>query len=258
MLATQAIERAYRQAAIKRIGASFTSDEYNEGLDHLNGFIDSLFGAEIGEQLTDVQVPLIQRTTNDPNANFNQGFPSNLTNIDQPIGAVEDTSVDQYVLAPNSRVLNRITTPQTVFFPQNPQDGARISIVNTGATATMTLDGNGRRIDGANTASFLSSGTQITYFYRADLGEWKPITQLTLTDTLPLPAEFDRLLICGTAISLTALDEINPTQGTMFIYNRLLARAKERYYQRVATTSGGQYLVGSDQAHEYNMEPRRW
>lgn len=103
MLAQQAIERAYREAAIKRLGTVPTADEYTEGLDRLNGFLDSLFGAEIGENLTDVQVPLRQRTTNDPNANFNQGFPSNLTTIDQPIGAVEDTSVDQYVLAPNSR-----------------------------------------------------------------------------------------------------------------------------------------------------------
>lgn len=256
MLVQQAIDRAYREAAIKRIGDVPTVDEYTEGLDRLNGFLNSLFGAEIGQLLTDVQVPLRQRTTNDPNANFNQGFPSSLTAIDQPIGAVEDTSVDQYVLAPNTRVLWRGTSNTTVYFPQNPGDGARVAIVDTGASATLTLDGNGRRINGANTQTF---ALDTTYFYRADLGEWKPIIEeLTLTDLLPLPAAFDRLVICGTAISLTGLDEIKPTAGTMFMYDRLLKRCKERYYQRESVTPGGQYLVGSDQSYEYAVEPNRW
>lgn len=258
MLVQQAIDRAYREAAIKRIGDTPTIDEYNEGLDRLNGFLDSLFGAEIGQLLTDVQIPLRQRTANDPNANFNQGYPSNLTGLDQPIGAVEDTSVDQYVLNNNSRVLNRITTATTAYFPQYPNDGARIAIVNTGASATLTLNGNGRRINGVDMQDFLTTSPNVMYFYRADLGEWKPIAELALTDELPLPNEFRRLIIAGTAISLTGLDEIQPTAGTMFMYERLLKRAKERYYQRTSVTSGGQYLVSSDQSYEFTLESRRW
>lgn len=250
MLAQAAVERAYREAAIKRIGDVPTVDEYNEGLDRLNGFLDSLFGAEIGALLTDVQVPIIQRTTDNPNADFNQPFPLNLSSFDQPSGALEANTVDQYVLAPNSRVLWRGTSNTTVFLPQYPGDGARVSVVNTGATATLTLDGNGRRIAGANTATFTAN---ITYFYRADLGEWIALAPLSLTTTLPLPAEFHRLIICGTAISLTALDEINPTTGTMFMYERLLKRCKERYFQRQAVTPGGQYLVESDQAYDYGL-----
>ena len=259
MLVQQAIDRAYREAAIKRIGDTPTVDEYNEGLDRLNGFLNSLFGAELSQILTDVQIPIRQRTTNNPNATFNQGFPASLTGLDQPLGAVEDTSVDQYVLTPNSRVLNRVTTPTTVYFPQNPGDGARVAIVNTGAAATLTLDGNGRRINGADTQAFLTTSPNVTYFYRADLGDWKPVPEeLALTDELPLPASFDRLIICGTAISLTGLDEIQPTAGTMFMYNRLLSRAEERYYQREAVTPGGQYLVSSDQSYEFEWGSRQW
>lgn len=258
MLVQQAIDRAYREAAIKRIGDTPTVDEYNEGLDRLNGFVDSLFGAEIGTLLTDVQIPLLQRTATNPNANFNQGFPSNLTGLDQPIGAMEDSRVEQYVLTPNSRVLNRITAPTTAFFPQYPQDGARVAVVNTGASATLTLDGNGRRINGADTQAFLTTSPNVTYFYRADLGEWKPIANLALTDELPLPSEFDRLIIGGTAISLTALDEIQPTSGMMFMYDRLLKRCKERYYQRVSVTPGGQYLANSEQTFDFSSEYGRW
>ena len=131
MLASEAIQRAYREAAIKPIGAIPTADEYTEGLDRLNGFLDSLFGAEIGQILNDVQVPQVQRTAMDPNANFGQPFPLSLTGIDQP-GVMEDSAPTQYVITPNSRVLWRGTVATTVFFPQQPGDGARMQIVNTG------------------------------------------------------------------------------------------------------------------------------
>lgn len=257
MLAQEAVERAYREAAIKRIGATFTTAELNEGLDRLNGFLDSLFGAEIGELLTDVQVPQIQRATINPHANFNQGFPLNATTLDQP-GMVEDSAPTEYVLANNSRVLWRGTTPTTVYFPQNPNDGSRIAIVPTGPTANLTLNGNGRHILSGNTVVRPPNNAHITYFYRADRGDWLPLGQLALTDELPLPAEFNRLIICGTAISLTALDQLEPSTGTMFTYNRLLRRCKERYYQRQAVTPGGQNLPQADQAFDSFGFYRQW
>ncbi len=258
MLAQAAVERAYREAAIKRIGDVPTADEYTEGLDRLNGFLDSLFGAEIGRLLTDVQVPLVQRTADQPDAGFHQPFPLNLSNVDQPIGALETLSVNQFVLPPNTRLLWRGTGATTVFFPSNPEDGARVEVVDTGASATLTLNGNGRRINGQNTLSVAPSTPSATYFYRADLANWIPIAPLTLTDTLPLPAAFDRLIICGTAISLTALDEIKPTTGTTFMYERLLKRCRERYTQRQAVSPGGQNLVSADQAYEYGLGMRQW
>ena len=259
MLASEAIARAYREAAIKPIGTVPSLDEYTEGLDRLNGFLDSLFGAEIGANLSDVQVPTVQRTASQSAANVNLPFPNNLTDFDQVYSPPESTSLGAVAVAPNSRILWRGTTDTTVYLPQYPQDGARIAVVNTGASANLTLDGNGRRIAGANTATRLPADSNIVYFYRADLGEWTALTQLSLTGSLPLPAEFDRLAICGTAISLTALDEIKPTSGTMFSYERLLRRAKERYFQREQVAQGGQYLVPSDQSFEAGWDVgRQW
>lgn len=258
MLAQAAVERAYREAAIKRIGDVPTADEYTEGLDRLNGFLDSLFGAEIGRLLSDVQAPLVQRTASQPNADFHQPFPNSLSNIDQPLSAMESRSLGERILPANSRILWRGTVAETVYFPSNPEDGARMAVVNTGATATLTLNGNGRLINGSNTVPLGPAAPAITYFYRADLANWIPLAQLTLTDALPLPAEFNRLAICGTAISLTALDEIKPTDGTMFMFNRLMKRCKERYLQRQAVSPGGQDLVNSDQAFEYGLGLRGW
>jgi hypothetical protein len=258
MLAQAAVERAYREAAIKRIGDVPTVDEYTEGLDRLNGFLDSLFGAEIGRLLTDVQVPLVQRTASQPSAAFHQPFPNSLSNVDQPIGALEQLSTPEYVVPPNSRILWRSTVPERVFLSQNPEDGARVAVVDTGSTADIILDGNGRRVNSTNTVTLQPGFPPITYFYRADLANWIPLAQLTLTDNLPLPAEFNRLVICGTAISLTALDEIKPTEGTLFMFNRLLRRCNERYLQRQAVSPGGQDLVNADQAFEYGLGLRSW
>jgi hypothetical protein len=257
MLASAAVERAYREAAIRGIGVPLTTAEYDEGLDRLNGFLDSLFGAEIGELLTDVQVPQIQRTADSARANAPLPFPNSLTSFDQLPAQWEESTTDQVVLPINARVLWRGTTNTTIYLPQNPGDGARTSIVNTGATATLTIDGNGRLVNGANTATILSTDPNVTYFYRADLGEWKPIAELALTDDIPLPSEFNRLIICGTAIALTALDEINPSSGTMFTYERLLRRCKERYYQRYAVSGGGQNIPNSFQAYDYTVD-REW
>lgn len=258
MLAQAAVERAYREAAIKRIGDVPNADEYTEGLDRLNGFLASLFGAEIGRLLTDVQVPLVQRTASQPNADYHQPAPLNFSNLDQPIGAMETLTTGQRVIPPNSRVLWRSPTAETVFFPQAPEDGARVAVVDTGASAPLTLNGNGRRINGTDTVVFAPGAPTATYFYRADLANWVPLVELTLTDNLPLPSEFDWLIICGTAISLTALDEIKPTTGTMFMYERLLRRCKERYLQRQSVAPGGQYLINSDQAFEYGLGMRQW
>lgn len=256
MLASEAIARAYREAAIKPIGTVPNNDEYSEGLDRLNGFLDSLFGAEIGTLLTDFQVPLVQRTATEPMANVNLPFPNNLTGFDQPGSPPESPGPLPYALPPNSRILWRGTTNTTVHFPQYPQDGARMAVVNTGASANLTLDGNGRRIAGANTAVRLPTDANITYFYRADLGEWIALTAMALTGTIPLPSEFDRLVICGTAISLTALDEIKPTSGTMFSYERLLRRAKERYFQHEQVAQGGQNIVPSYQSTDFGYGPQ--
>jgi hypothetical protein len=255
MLASEAVVRAYREAAIKPIGTVPNSEEYAEGLDRVNGFLDSLFGAEIGVLLTDVQVPLVQRTALEASASVNLPFPNNLTNLDQVGTPLESPGPAPAILAPNSRILWRGTTNTTLFFPQYPQDGARMAVVNTGASANLTLEGNGRRIAGANTAVRLPANPNITYFYRADLGEWIELTPLSLASRLPLPAEFNRLVICGTAISLTALDEIKPTSGTMFMYERLLRRAKERYFQREQVAQGGQYLVESIQSTDIGYAP---
>lgn len=250
MLVSDAISQAYREAAIKPLGATPTFEELSEGLARLNGFLGSLFGAEIGEVLAEWQVPTNQRAAPHAANTVSLPFPNNLSGFDQTLSPMPGT-VDNSAYPPmNSRLLWRTTSPATVWFPEYPSDGARMALVDTGASNPITLNGNGRLIEGSPSLVVAIGGEPREWFYRSDLGSWTALRELTFTDNLPLPATFDRLIICGTAISLTALDEINPTSGTMFMYERLLKRCKERYRQRGTTSYGGQNLPPSSQSYD--------
>jgi hypothetical protein len=232
MLASRAVERAYREAAIKAVGEGLFQAEFEEGLDRLNGFISSLFGGEIGQNLIDWQVPGGLRSAVSPSNNLALPYPQNLSVAGQPFAPQESPNASYPFYPPsNVRVVWGGQQPAEVYLPEYPHDGARIELVNAGSAAALTVLGNGRRIDGGASLTFASTDSPHMLFYRADLANWLPIRQLTLTDTVPLPPEFNDLLVAGTAIRLTALDEINPQSGTMFIYERLMQRLKQRYFQ---------------------------
>lgn len=260
MLASRAIERAYREAAITARGAGLSEVEYTEGLDRLNGFIASLFAGEIGQLLSDWQVPANLRTAPYAANNIALPFPQNTTSLDQPFVSTEQPAPlrEQYPPA-NSRVLWGGNADTIIYLPQYPADGARMEFVNVGSTATLTVLGNGRRISGAASLSFASNAVPVLLFYRADLGSWLPIAPLGLNDESPLPAEFDDLLVAGTAIRLTALDEISPQSGTMFIYDRLLKRCSQRYRQPASQAYDSLALTPSDQPYSgYGESGRPW
>jgi len=69
------------------------------------------------------------------------------------------------------------------------------------------------------------------WFYRADLGDWKHVTTLALTDTPILPADFDDLLITGLSIRLSPRYGQDPRPGTLNTYKDLMKQAKTRYRQ---------------------------
>jgi hypothetical protein len=98
--------------------------------------------------------------------------------------------------------------------------------------------------------TFDPSAAPLTLFYRADLASWLPIAPLTLSDVTPLPTEFDDLLVAGTAIRLTALDEISPQSGTMFIYDRLMQRLKQRYFQPGTMAPNAEALRHTQQPYQ--------
>lgn len=249
MLAQEVVERAYREAAIKGINSPpITPAELDEGLSRLNGFLASLFGAEIGEKLREWQFPSVLRTAPEAVNPMSLPFPANLSDRQQPLSMGSITQNSYYVATPppNVRVLYRGDLASQIYFPSNPSDGARMAVVDVGSSGALTLNGNGRLIDGATTITLDPGFSPFSWFYRSDLATWILLAPLTLTDQTPLPADFDDLLITGTAIRLTGLDEIDATAGTMFIFKRLLALCKQRYNQTVNVAYGAADLVPSN------------
>jgi hypothetical protein len=259
MLASRIIERAYREAAIKALGDGLSSLEYAEGLERLNGFISSLFGGEIGQVLADWQVPGNLRTANAPSNSVALPYPQNLSVSGQPFSP-QETPNNNYVFYPpaNVRLVWGGQQVAEVFLPEYPSDGARIEIVNAGSPAALTVLGNGRRISGGASLTFAPGAAPLTLFYRADLADWLPVQPLALTDDHPLAPEFDELLVAGTAIRLTALDEISPQSGTMFIYERLLKRCQQRYFQPGIQAPNGDSLRPTEQLYRRGWVGPGW
>lgn len=264
MKAVDVIRLAYREAALRPIGSSSTPEEQVEGLYRLNSFISQLFGVEIGEVLRDWAVPGFQRTA-PRDANYqNLGFPDNLSDFNQSPESVfsnNDKDISQYPPI-NSRLIVRVSKPMTVWFPQFPQDGARMSWVDNGSTpitGTTTIDANGRRIEGALTLTLAPTTSTKTWLYRADLANWIELKPLDIYDETPLPVEFDDLFVVGLAVRLAALDEVEPKSGTLNAYARTLKRCQQRYINTGTITYGGQNIPNALTHTEYeNGYGRQW
>jgi hypothetical protein len=216
------ITDAFREVNIIPIGREPTEDEFAEGLGRLNTYIDSLFGTDLGEFLRDW--PLTKLYTA---PEFRP------TPLDEREASIPDRVRPYPPL--NARIITRLSSPKTAYLFPEPIDGARLALVDTGSTAAVTLDANGRRIQGAPALTFLPApGTTYNWFYRADLGEWVQITELELDDELFFPPEFDDLFITGIAIRLAPRFGVRAGRETIAVQQRMGKKLKLRYAQTEA------------------------
>lgn len=247
--AAEIVQRAYRQDNIIPIGRDPTDDEQAEALVRLNAFIATLFGHELGEKFSDWTVPPPQR-----NAPVAQRYPQ--------APAANDLPSDVWPYPPaNSRLTCSITTLTTIYFPEKPEDGALMALVDIGMSATLTINGNGRLIEGATTRAVLSTDAddgQLKWMYRADLGEWIAITVLEAADDVPFPLEFEDLLVCGTAIRIAPANKGAPKETTAACYNDGLVKLKARYRQTVNQVGGGADIPRSAQTTGGASGPFGW
>lgn len=227
-IASELVNNAYREGNIVGATTTLTTEQQAEGLTALNGFLDSLYGYELGEFFFDW--PLIPRNTAPVQARW-PIFP-------------RDTALqaNQYPYPPpNVRILINITAPLTAYFPQAPSDGARMLFVNLASDEqTLTVQGNGRTIDGSFTVADLPSvWAGRKYLYRADLADWRSFTALAAGDTPNLPDVYDSLLELGvlTRIGARFGRSITDDQGARL--QRMLARLKAQYRQETPAVVDG-------------------
>lgn len=226
------IVAAYREGNLRNEGAPLTDGERAEGLSRLNSWLASLFGSEIGEQLYDWQVPAPTSAV---------GWPDALYKV----------CADPTRPPPQSRIVNGVTTDTTIYLPQCPNDGSRIGYVDVGASAAVTIDRNGRLIDGAADNVTLDPGSSPRiWFYRADLGSWNTVTSLTQESESPLPVEFDDLLITGLYIRLSSRTGVPVTEGTANTYREMLRKVRGRYKQPTPTPGGVPVTMQTEQSYD--------
>lgn len=185
---SEIIKDAYRESNLIGIGAGVTDAQNDEALPRLTSLISGVYGLDLGERLVDWMVGYAGQTN--PDQSWSQ------TDWVYPIA--------------NSRILLNHTTSQTLYLPPAPENGARLQVIDVNsvlATYNITLDGNGRLINGVATETLSTAALNRTYMFDADVSGWVTVTGLALGDPMPFPTEFDDYFI------LKLAGRLNPRYG---------------------------------------------
>lgn len=204
-----------RESGILQIGTDPEADEFLEGFRRLTNIISSLFGKELGENFSTVTLGLNNLSASRQNENLLPEFRNKW-------------------LSSNTRYVCNLTSAEILYLDPNPQDGARLSVVDAGgnfATRNLTLVGNGRLIENSSSVLLNTNGTNSEWFYRDDLANWQKISVLTENDQSPFPAEFDDLLTTLLALRLNPRYGVETRQETASILNEIKQKFKARYKQ---------------------------
>lgn len=221
---TELLAATFRTQNLIAVGTSPTTAQTTEALARLNAFVTWLYDSMLMGTVQEWSVPPPQRT-----APVSADYPFRY--------ASDDLTTAQAPYPPvNSRLVATNTVATTIYFPHLPNDGAQMFYVDLGITATLTVDGNGRKIEAALTKALLTSGTSPKrWFYRADLGDWKLVATLVGGDDSPFPASVDDFLILGLYMRLAPSYGHVPSAQTQENYSAAKASFMQRYRQPTVT-----------------------
>src|SRR5687768_14040594 len=149
-LTSEIIQEAYREGNIIAIGKEPSSDQSAEALKLLNRVISGVYGEEVGDPLYDWPVG-----TSNVVATPNQWTQTEWSNLLQ-----------------NVRIIANADAVQSVYLPPDPDDGARVALIDPGAllaTYPITIYGNGRTIEDVTELELDTDSITRVWFYRADL-----------------------------------------------------------------------------------------
>jgi len=209
------ITDAYRESNILSIVESPTAAQTDEGLKALRRIVSGVYGFEVGDPL-----------------------------MDWPIGTLGLTddvvwTQDQWTYPPpDTRFIAASADAQTIFLVPNPSDGSRIGVIdplNRLAAAPITIDANGRAIEGAATAVINTDGLIRLWLYRADRGEWVRVSDLTGAEdeVFPFPDEFDDFFITKLAMRVNPRYGRSLSEESIAALNDTEQKLQSRYRQDV-------------------------
>lgn len=162
--------------------------------------------AEMVEGLARLQAVVLSTLGNDVSYNMEDWTLVSATSISNPSNvALTAAQAAAYFVKPQSRLIANLGAATAINLDPMPQDGQRFSALdalNNFATRNLTINGNGRRIDGGTSKVLNTNGARFEAFYRSDLAEWVEITDLQTTDDLPFPEDYDDYFITKLAMRL--------------------------------------------------------
>lgn len=213
-LISSIITDAYRESNILPINKAPNIPQVAEALRLLNALFSSVYGDEAGESLQDW-----------PLGNFGRESPG--YDIETTQYRIDRPTINQRLIALNEEA-------KTVYLTLYPQDGSRMGIADPFgrlAAFPVTLDANGRTIEGSATLLLNTNGLFVEWFYRADLGQWVRLTSKVATDEMPFPADFDNFFITLLALRLNPRNGRTMDEQSLAIFKSEKRKFVARYLQ---------------------------
>lgn len=216
-LTSDIIRDGYRESNLIAISEEPTGAQRQEGLRLLNRLLLSVFGYDEGETF--------------------QPYYLGQNNISKPAGfPYHDPyyNLQNWFVPNNTRLVLNLTESKTVWLNPSPQDGDRFAVLdNSGNLVTYPLivNGNGHKIEGADSQTYDTNGLGREFMYRADKGNWQVVNPLVETDEWPFPPEFDDMFSISLALRLNPRNQIQLANESMVALRRSMSQFKARYRQ---------------------------
>ncbi len=207
-LVSSIITKAMRETNLIVVGTSPTTAEMAEGVDLMNNIILSTVGNEAGDPLDDVNVG----------------------------GTYDQSSLYNTTVPKNARLVVTNTAARTLYLDRYPYEGQRVSVVDVGgnlATYPLTLNASGRLIEGAASLALSTNSLTRQWMYRSDTGSWARVSDLTSTDELPFPQEFDDYFITVLAMRINPRHSVEVSPQTLEALKRSRRQLRARYNHAV-------------------------
>lgn len=203
-LVSDIITRAHRESNLIPLVAAPNANQTAEALPLLNEQLLAALGFEAGDDIADLN-----------------------------IGGQYDQSAYAAQWVPmNARLILNLTAPTSFKLHPQPYDGQRLAFAdaaNNLATNPLTLDGNGRLIEGNPTIVLDTDGDSRQWLYRGDIAAWTKISALLATDAMPFPQEFDSFFTTRLAMRLNPRYGQSLAQETIAELTRIEGKLRSRY-----------------------------
>lgn len=229
-LISEIVTDAYRETNRIAAGQTETTAEQTEAVRLLNRYISALLGNELGAPLDSV---LFGENNVDANS------------VDYELY----NGILRWFVPQNQRLICNLTEAKEINLFPYPEDGCRFAVSDASGNLSsnnLTIRGNGNTIEDSASVVLNTDGIDRQWFYREDIANWVRVSELTATDTLPFPSEFEDMFVIGLAMRLVGRQGRPLSNESVAIYNQLLRKFKSRYKQtqQIPLEEALRYMTG--------------